>query len=156
MLMLKKNKVRRKGYCQSVATPVSIKSVSLSQLNVLFLGGTFLQLAKKKLRICWVASVQAMGTQVSRKDAIKAMRKKASLPGVVGKLIIQCGKLSDVCLERRNRALYIFLDCFKMFYLLKVILNFLFSGLWCVLSQVSVCGLGIIRFCTKERFFSHS
>lgn len=33
MLMLKKNKVRRKGYCQSVATPVSVKSVSLSQLS---------------------------------------------------------------------------------------------------------------------------
>lgn len=34
MLMLKKNhKVRRKGYCQSAATPISIKSTSLSQVN---------------------------------------------------------------------------------------------------------------------------
>lgn len=94
-----------------------------------------------------------MGTQVSRKGTIETMEKKASLPGAVGKLIIRCGKLSDVCLERRNRALYIFSDCFKMFYLLKVILNFLFSALWCVLSLVSVCGLGIICFCIKERFF---
>lgn len=72
-----------------------------------------------------------MGTQVSRKGTIKAMEKKASLPGAVGKLIIHCGKLSDVYLERRNRALYIFSDCFKMFYLLKVILNFLVLALCC-------------------------
>lgn len=33
MVMLKKNKVKRKRYCQSAATPVSIKSTSLSQAS---------------------------------------------------------------------------------------------------------------------------
>lgn len=80
-----------------------------------------------------------MGTQVSTKGATEVMEKKASLPGILGKLIVHGGKLSDVVRRAEIWALYIFSDCFKMFCLLEVILNFLFSALWCVLTVTGPC-----------------
>lgn len=103
----KKKKVRRKGYCQSAATPFSIKSTSLSQLSP-FSRWDFPAVCQH-VTVCLLSCISSSSgdTGVHKGFYRSNRKKKVLLSGVLGKIIIHGGKLSDVVWD-----LYVFSDCF--------------------------------------------